>query len=65
MMGDILPFRHPSEREQVQAELDDLTVERSRIFRGIEEGKRKLLDINRAIAEKFDRLRKLAERARR
>ena len=64
-MGDILPFRHPSEREQVQAELDDLTVERSRIFRGIEEGKRKLLDINRAIAEKFDRLRKLAERARR
>jgi hypothetical protein len=64
-MGDILPFRHPSEREQVQAELDDLTVERSRIFRTVEEGKRKLLDINRAIAEKFDRLRKLAERARR
>ena len=65
MDGKVLLFRRPSEREQVQAELDDLTVERSRIFRTVEEGKRKLLDINRAIAEKFDRLRKLAERARR
>ena len=49
----------------MQAELERLTVERSQIYKGIEEGKRRLRDVGAAIAAKYDELRRLAERARR
>jgi hypothetical protein len=49
----------------VQRELDQLTVERSLIYRSVEESKRKLRDVGAAIAAKYDELRRLAERGRR
>jgi beta-phosphoglucomutase-like phosphatase (HAD superfamily) len=64
-MGEVVRLRPRSDRERIQAELDRLTVERSTIYRGVEEGKRKLRDIGQAIAAKYDELRRLAERARR
>ena len=64
-MGDVVPIRAPSDRARVQAELERLTVERSQIYKGIEEGKRRLRDVGAAIAAKYDELRRLAERARR
>lgn len=64
-MSKVVPFPARNPRERAQAELERLTVERSNIYRGIEEGKRKLRDIGAAIAVKYDELRRLAERARR
>jgi hypothetical protein len=61
----VLQFKPRTDHQRVQAELERLTVERSNIYRGIEEGKRKLRDIGQAIAAKYDELRRLAERNRR
>ena len=52
-------------RERIQRELDQLTVDRSLLYREVEEAKRRLRDVGAAIAEKYDELRRLAERARR